>query len=203
MTSELNDFFIAVAGLGNMALIFSLTVVSALFFLLYNQKRAAITITLVFCITTVLIVLAKITIQSGTHLNMFHGLRSPSGHSAMSLAVYGTLATIISSSQIGKRRIISYFFAIPLIALIGIAVHLIGWHTVSDVVIGLSIGLISSFTVWMLLMKGISVRCNWLLFTIIALTILWVMYGIPFPGEEIIGGISQYIHTHELRIAPY
>ena len=69
------------------------------------------------------------------------GLRSPSGHTAMSIAVYGGMTTVISGTV--NRSAHAVLIAAITTLTIGVALSrtIIGYHTPVEVVVGIVIGL--------------------------------------------------------------
>ena len=190
--------FHAITDLGDSAVTCATVVAAAVIFLFYKQKRAALAIIVAFVFTAVLIILGKIILYSrcGDAPNTLFDLKSPSGHSAISVAVYGTLTIMIASSQSGKRRIIPYLLSIPFITLIVVSRVVLGAHSVSDVLVGSGIGLISCLSVWGVFLKGEVTRCPWVPFSVVSLIVLGVLYGTHFPAEALIDWVAQYIRLH-------
>lgn len=130
--------------------------------------------------------------------NEFIDIQSPSGHSAISMAVYGTCAVIVSSTQTGWRRIIPYLFVCPWILLIAVSRVLIGGHTVEDVIIGTGIGSVILFCIWLLLIKEKTTKYSWLSYTGISFIAILFAHGMHFPAERIIQHFSQVIVAYKL-----
>ena len=175
---------------------FALTTV--IFLLVSKQKSAAKAMAGAFLLTVFLIALGKITLYSRCHpqLAAFFDLRSPSGHSALSFAVYGTYAAIIASSQISWRKIVPYLFVAVLVLLIAASRVILGCHTVADVVVGSSIGLSVSFFMWFSFLRGRSIQCHRLSYTLAMLVMAIMLNGLHFPAESIINYLSHLIQHH-------
>ena len=194
----LNTFLHAMTDLGDSAVTCTCAIASAVVFVIYKQRRAALAVTVAFFSTAALITFGKISLysQCGEIPDTFFDLKSPSGHSALSIAVYGTLTIIVASSLRGNRRVVPYLLAIPLLTLIVVSRVVLGAHSVIDVLVGSTIGLIAWFGVWRIFLKGTVVHCPWLPFSVISLIVLGVLYGTHFPAEALIDRASHYIRVH-------
>ncbi|WP_347987281.1 phosphatase PAP2 family protein [Methylomonas sp. AM2-LC] len=184
---------------GDSAVTSTFTLASTLFLLVYKQFHAALAILLAFCFAAICISLSKFAIYTGYIVlpNKFE-IYSPSGHSAMSLAVYGTFAAIISSSQTGWRKIVPYLFFSSLIFLISISRVALANHTISDVIIGAVIGGIVLFCIWFVFLKDKVIHFCRLRFTLIPFIVAVTIHGIRFPAESLIRRFSQYFHSYML-----
>jgi membrane-associated phospholipid phosphatase len=154
---------------------------------------------LAFCIAASSISLSKFAIYTGyivlpDKLEIY----SPSGHSAISMAVYATFAAIISSSQSGWRKIAPYLFFSSLILLISMSRVALTTHTMNDVIVGGSIGAIVFLYIWSNLLKDNVVQCCRLRFTIIPFIVAVTIHGLHFPAESLIRHFSQYFHSYML-----
>lgn len=79
----------------------------------------------------------------------------PSGHSAAAVAFYGAIAIIVcwhTRNQIGRTIAITVAFLVPLA--VGASRLYRGMHHVSDVVVGLVIGIISLWVTWRVVRSG-------------------------------------------------
>jgi membrane-associated phospholipid phosphatase len=68
------------------------------------------------------------------------GLQNPSGHSAVSAVVYGSLAWVLSRKMPGWRGRILLVLGCVGVAAIGMSLYVVGAHTVPDVLVGLALG---------------------------------------------------------------
>jgi membrane-associated phospholipid phosphatase len=66
---------------------------------------------------------------------------SPSGHTAMSTAIYGSLALLVAGSLAPRWRPLAYVAAAVLIAAIAVSRVLLQFHDTPEVVVGLAVGL--------------------------------------------------------------
>lgn len=195
----LNHLFSSMTDWGDSAVTSLLALLFSLILLGLQQKRAAGAMALVFVVTAFGIAASKLVFYSQCVSDIsFLGLRSPSGHSAMSVAVYGLSAAIISSSLAGKAEKIPYLIAVPFIVLIAASRVWIGAHTIPDVAVGSAWGFAVAWSVWRLLLKGHAATCPWWSLTGFALAVLALLHGTHFPAEQILRWVSGFIRGHLL-----
>ncbi|MDR3450304.1 MAG: phosphatase PAP2 family protein [Alphaproteobacteria bacterium] len=183
-----------VTDFGDSALTGTLSLLLAAHLLAAKERRAAAAAALAFTLTGGVVALGKLMIYSrcpGTAL--FLNLQSPSGHSAMSVAVYGTAAAIIASDLTGWRRALPFAVALPLVGLIAVSRVLVGAHTVVDVTVGTSIGALAGLGLWAVLLRGHAVHFRWQIFTIQAFVLLMLLHGLHFPAESMLRRFSILI----------
>jgi undecaprenyl-diphosphatase len=188
----------AVTSLGDDAVTGSLALAITAYLLIAKQKKAALTMALSFVFAVAILALGKIVLYNGCVKSAFFDLRSPSAHSALSLVICGLLAAFVSTSLIGWRRVIPYFVAAPLIALIAVSRFWLGIHTKSDVVFGLATGLAVSMVVWRLFMREEVVRCSWKKVLLILLAVLATTYGAHFSAEQMLALLSRSLRDYNL-----
>jgi membrane-associated phospholipid phosphatase len=120
-------------------------------------------------------------------------LMSPSGHTAMSIAVYGGLAAVIAGSLAAPARLTLYAGA----AIFGIGIALsrtiVGYHTPTEVVIGFAVGFAA-----LAVMVGIVIRyrprdlpIGWLVPG--ALVVFVLFHGTRWPAEQAIHGLAWWL----------
>jgi membrane-associated phospholipid phosphatase len=182
---------------GDSVVTFTFTLLSAMFFLVYKQNNAAIAMVMAFCASAAAILLCKFAIYAHyVVLPVNFDIYSPSGHCAISLSVYGTFAAIAASSQAGWRKIIPFLFVGPLILLIAVSRIYLYAHSINEVVVGLCIGASIFCGIWLVLLKNNTVRCSWLPFTLVCLTIMVTVYGHHLPAEKLVKHISAYFYRN-------
>jgi len=194
----MESLFSAVTDLGDVALTGTFTLIFSAYLFASKEKRPALAILAAFIGAALAIALGKITIYSRCDLSTLpFDLRSPSGHSAIATAVYGTASiTIASSLPSKKQRLVIY--ALTAFALIAIVVSrvILGYHTASDAVLGLSVGIISMLGVRQVFLRATTVNCRWWPLALIVLPIFALLYGAHFPAEAMIKAISLFIHGY-------
>jgi len=190
------SLIVAVTSLGDDAVTGSLALAITIYLLAAKQKKAALTMALSFFFAVAILAFGKIVLYSGCVASVFFDLRSPSGHSALALVVYGLFAAFVSTSLTGWRRVVPYLIAAPLIALISASRLWLGVHTKSDVVIGLAMGLAVSISAWRFFMRGQIVRCSWKNLAPVILIVLVVGHGFHFSAEEALMLLSHYLRGY-------
>ena len=187
-----------ITNLGDSSITSCITIVAAIYLVLIKEKRAALAIVAAFVVSASLIAILKITFYSACPGSIpLPALRSPSGHSAISLAVFGTIAAIISSSLATKWKPIPYVLVFLLAVPIAISRVLLGAHTVPEILAGLGLGLAITYGVWRVLLRGQTVY-HGRISTLALLTIaaMLILNGVHFPAEAIIDLISTQMRMH-------
>jgi membrane-associated phospholipid phosphatase len=185
--------------LGDDAITGSLALALIVYLLLIRQKKAALTIAAAYIVTAAILALGKLALYSRcAPTDIFFGLRSPSGHSALSLISFGLFAAFVSTSLCGWRRFAPYLMVAPLIAAISVSRVALNAHTESDVIIGLFMGLVSSMVFWRLFMRDEIVRMTWKAFTLIPLVLALLLSGVHFSAEGFISNLALSIRRHFL-----
>jgi undecaprenyl-diphosphatase len=83
----------------------------------------------------------------------------PSGHSAAAVAFYGAIAVIVcwhTRNRLGRTIAVAAAFLMPLV--VGASRMYRGMHHLSDVVVGLAIGVISLWVTWLVVRNGPAAR---------------------------------------------
>lgn len=187
----------AITDFGDSAVTGSLALCLAAYLLVMRQPKAALAITCSFVFATLAIALGKIAFYSRCDNSAaLFDIWSPSGHTSVSVAVYGMSAYLVSTSQTGKRRLLPYFVAVPLVMLIALSRLALNYHTKGDVIAGLIVGLAASFGAGRLFMRGEAVRCRWWPFAVIIAILLALLYGTHLPAEDFFSRLSEYIRIH-------
>jgi membrane-associated phospholipid phosphatase len=141
------DFFEAVTWLGNVPVLISITLISAL--VLWRSRRTSelLLLLLAFIGAEILTLGLKLGFQRerpffADPLATESTYSFPSGHASISLAVYGTLGFILARHLATARtRITTLAAAAALVLLIGFSRLYLGVHFLTDVVAGFSLGL--------------------------------------------------------------
>ncbi|MDD3371400.1 MAG: phosphatase PAP2 family protein [Alphaproteobacteria bacterium] len=169
----------------------ALTMAACLF--ISGHRRAAAAVGVTFFVAVVLLALSKFALFSRCEdVSILYGLKSPSGHSALSFVVYGFLAAFVSGAFSDWRRFVPYIAAGTLIALIAASRVMIGVHTPSDVLAGLALGGAVTLSGWRVFMKGQTVRLSWKTFLLVVLLVVTAMYGVHFSAEGTLRTLADY-----------
>ncbi len=131
-----------VTDFADLAVVLPLALAVALALLLTGWRRGALAWALVVPATLAAVLLAKLLVAACWGLLPFHGLRSPSGHTASAAVVYGgLLALLLPEPARGARRPFAALLLAALFAVLfggtRLALHV---HTRSDVLAGALLG---------------------------------------------------------------
>jgi membrane-associated phospholipid phosphatase len=120
------------------------------------------------------------------------GLRSPSGHSAMSIAVYGGIAAIVGATL--KRRAREAVIAGGVVLGIAIALSrvILGYHTPIEVAVGLAVGSSALAIIVAIVARQRPGRLpvGWLVAAV--LVVFALFHGTRWPAEQAIHRIARW-----------
>jgi len=129
-----------ITGLGDVAVLVPVAALVALYCAMAGHRRLALQWVLMIVIGMALTGAAKLAFHACGDMLTGDRIRSPSGHVALSMMVYGGLAIIMTG---GRPRPLRVLFAIGgaiLVLLIGWSRVRLGYHTRSEVVAGFFLG---------------------------------------------------------------
>jgi membrane-associated phospholipid phosphatase len=144
-TDPLTEFFEAVTTLGNGVVLAGVTVVAAYLLLRRGHRREALLVGLAFVGAEILSYALKLGFRRDRPfftdpLASESTFSFPSGHSTVSLAVYGALAVVLARRLRGSAEIACLAGAAALILLIGFSRLYLGVHYLTDVLAGFAAG---------------------------------------------------------------
>jgi undecaprenyl-diphosphatase len=146
------DWSLIVTNLGNDDFLAVLAAMAALALLASRRYRAALTVGLGLILAEVAVAILKAQVERprppGTALTEAEGFSFPSGHSAASIALYGTLALLVTSSVRWPARHATVIAAVSLITAVGATRVYLGVHYPTDVLAGWVIGALSALLAW-------------------------------------------------------
>lgn len=178
---------------GDTAVTVPLAVVMTAFLFAARQSRLAIAWALVIIGCAGATAGLKLMLRICGHPLAVSALRSPSGHTAMSIAIYGGIAIIVGSTLGSAARIA--LVAGALVFSLGIADSrtIVGFHTPIEVVIGIGVGLAT-----LLVMTAVAVRyrpaslpLGWLVAGM--LVVFALFHGTRWPAEQAIHHIAHWL----------
>jgi len=145
----LNRAMMDITSLGSMTVATIVTAAAVILFLTMRRDRiaAATLMTATFGGEAVVEILKRVFREprptAVEHLVEFNGFSFPSGHSLVSAAAYGTLATLVAS-YLRDRRVRTAIGAIcwSIVALIAISRVYLGVHYPGDVIAGVILGIV-------------------------------------------------------------
>ncbi|MCX5497217.1 phosphatase PAP2 family protein [Kaistia dalseonensis] len=188
-------FYGIITGFGGQGVILPVVLLVAVTLLLAGQRRAALWWTLSIVTVLALMLIAKLGfIPCGRYWPQLR-LRSPSGHAASAVAVFGGLAVIFARLAAGRMQQIAILGAGFVLALmIAFSRIALGAHTPSEVLFGCVIGLGAPLVLWSrkdLLQRPLRLRWIWLIVGPIVLLLL--LRNADLGAEERIDAIAYWI----------
>ncbi len=154
-TPWMDTLMVAVTQLGDWQVLLSVFIVILAWLLVHRRWSAALYWLAAAAFAQALIQVLKLTTAVARPADVYSGASAfafPSGHATSSTVVYGFLAVLLARELPPARRWLAYAVAAPSIALIAFSRLYLGVHWLSDVLGGLSLGL-----VWVALL-GIAYR---------------------------------------------
>jgi hypothetical protein len=125
---------------GDAATLLPLSVVIFAWFLSYDSRRVAGWWVIGVCLCILTTALLKIFLYANPPASDFV---SPSGHSSLSVLVYGTVTLVIAAERKGWLRFASLVGGVGLVAAIAGSRFWLNAHSAPEITIGLIIGLIT------------------------------------------------------------
>jgi len=180
-------------GLGDSGLLVVISVVVAIYLSAMRQQRAAVILLVSVALCLVTMGLLKVVFIGCGHFLPSLEIRSPSGHAAMAMTVYGTLANIIARFYRGWRVTLAKVLALYLIAVIAVSRFLLEYHSIMEVVAGLVVGVVLvGFSAFLLrgTQAGGDLRLRY--FVGLILVAMLALYGTHVPGEVFIDKIAHW-----------
>jgi membrane-associated phospholipid phosphatase len=144
-TDPLTEFFEAVTTLGNGIVLAGVTAIAAYLLLRRGHRRESLLIVLAFVGAEIVSYSLKLGFRRDRPfftdpLANESTFSFPSGHSTVSLAVYGALAVVLARRLRGRAEIACLAGAAVLISLIGFSRLYLGVHFLTDVLAGFAAG---------------------------------------------------------------
>ncbi len=170
-----------------------------LFFSGWSRAGIAFAITLAGC--GIAIGLVKLALESCGRSLLHTEITNPSGHAAMSTAVYGSLALLFGGSVPAERRWLLAAGAATLIGGIAVSRVVLDNHSLAEVAAGLLIGAAALAFFYRVLkaQPAMAFGGQWLAFAAVILTA--AMHGARWPIEDVVRSIVHLIRHSVPRCA--
>jgi membrane-associated phospholipid phosphatase len=139
--------------LGSTYVLIGVVLSAALGLTLRGRWRSAVTLVAAYVVTDVTVVVVKLIVsrpRPDASLTEAGGFSFPSGHSAMSMVVYGCLAFALARAVRGFPRVALALAGGLLVIAIGLSRIYLGVHYPSDVIAGWTTGAAILIATWML-----------------------------------------------------
>jgi membrane-associated phospholipid phosphatase len=156
MTNQSTGWAEHIANLASTRTALAVTIVGAIVLLFRRHWHSAIALALVFPVTQGAVQLVKLVVErprpaANSAMEQAQGFSFPSAHSATSVAVYATIASIlIRASRHGHSRVAIATFAAALVLAVGLSRVLLGAHYPTDVLAGWTCGALVASLCWLL-----------------------------------------------------
>jgi membrane-associated phospholipid phosphatase len=137
----LHRLWILVTDCGDSAVTLPLALLVLLFLAVARERRLALLWLLAVAGCGAVIGVLKIVFGACTSRLGFLEIVSPSGHTAMSTAIYVSLALLIGTALSAGRRPLVWLVAALLVAAIAVSRIVLHFHDAPEVVVGLAVGL--------------------------------------------------------------
>ena len=147
----MNDFLKYLADFGDSAVLIALVLSAGLYLFWCRHNNEALAILASLLVAGILISTLKLILLScgGGYLN----IRSPSGHSALSISVYGTFGLLFFRYFKGWYRYLIAALFLILGFTIAISRVIMNLHSTGEVVLGSIIGVLVIITIWFFLLR--------------------------------------------------
>jgi membrane-associated phospholipid phosphatase len=185
--------WVFITNLGDTAVTLPLALLTCSFLAVARQTRLAFGWGLVILGCAGAISGLKLMLAICDHRFAISGLHSPSGHTAMSTAVYGSMSVLIAWVSPPAARALAYLGGLALIAGIAASRLALRLHTRPEVVVGLVIGLsaVIGFRMMLAQERAITLPIYWLIGAAAILVIF--LHGERWPAEQALGELNWFI----------
>lgn len=186
----------AASDLGDSAVITAISVVAAAQLAWSGYRRAALVLIVALVAAAAAIGVLKVAVIGCGAGSSVPGLNSPSGHAAMTAAVFGTLSFVMAGQISGWQRAIPPLVALLLIAGIAATRVLLGVHTIEEIAVGLATGSLVALLSIVVLRRAriVRVRLGALLLAIVVTAAL--TDGVRAPTEEVVHFFAAFVSHH-------
>ncbi len=148
----LTEWVFVITTLGATPVLIGVTLSAAIALALNGHRRSALALVAAYAITDATVAIAKLIVsrpRPDESLTEASGFSFPSGHSAMSMAVYGCLAFALARACRGFPRAACVVGGALLVAAIGLSRIYLGVHYPSDVLAGWITGAAIVIATWL------------------------------------------------------
>lgn len=186
-------FWNFVTDFGDTAVTLPLAALAIAFLVASGSRRAAVLFALTLAGCGAGIAIAKLLLQSCGRPLLHVAAANPSGHAAISTAVYGSLAILFTARESPERRWLPLLGAGLLLAAIALSRIMLDTHSPVEVLLGLGIGLLglALFQRALSTTPAVEIRGYW--FAVAAAVLIAAMHGARWPIEDIVRAIVHLI----------
>ncbi|HEY3299751.1 MAG TPA: phosphatase PAP2 family protein [Methylophilaceae bacterium] len=187
-----NQFWVSVTNAGDSGLLLPIGVILILLLGTLESLRAAFLFTRSLILCLVALVLIKLVfISCGKYWDL--GITSPSGHTGLSVMIYGSLATVLMKQVPVEWKVIVAYLAITVVGFIAYSRIVLGAHSWGEVLVGGSIALIALMTFALPYAKLKHPKIKLGLFFGVLATGTMLTYGLHAPAEPVVQTAASYL----------
>lgn len=191
-----DDFLMRITDLGDSGLLTALLLAGVLHLLARGNKVAALALLTAFFTAVFGIGLVKLLFLGCASEFRQMGIRSPSGHTTLSMAIYGTYGVLLAKS-LPRYGWMAAAGGISLALAIAFSRVWLHFHSAPEVAIGLLIGSCAVMLSW-----GCILRSQFVAPLGIGRLLCWfalagfALYGFRLPAEPLIGALARMIRGY-------
>jgi membrane-associated phospholipid phosphatase len=193
MSDSLHTLLHAITNIGDAAMLAAFVALAGTYLLWAGSRKSAGILVLSLLAAAGAIFILKIAFLGCWVKTPFYDLRSPSGHAALSAAVLGTLAAILSTQLENREKWVPYIILVPLIALIALSRVLLGMHSPEEAFVGLFIGGCVATAACIILKHSDVPKVDSRLIVIVAVLVVIVFHGTWSSIESTLRDISKWL----------
>jgi membrane-associated phospholipid phosphatase len=187
----LHAIWVFVTDCGDSAVTVPLALLTLTFLVVSGQQRCAVYWTLATGGSAVAIAALKLAFGAcGQRVPLAH-IVSPSGHAAMSAAVYGSLALLVGTRLSPERRYILYLVTSVAVVAIAVSRLTLERHTLPEVALGLLVGAggVALFGVALRRQEAPALPLGWLM--VCGAAVVVAMHGTHWLVEPVLRRMAQ------------
>jgi membrane-associated phospholipid phosphatase len=187
-------FWESITDAGNNGLLAVLTVAAAAYLAWGGARKAALVLIASLVVTAASIAALKI-IFLGCSVYSPPWMLSPSGHTALAAAVWGTLAVIIACALEGWCRAIPLMMAAAISAAVAYSRVYLEFHTIKEICLGLALGTLVAASAYAILQRAPPPPIKLKHLMIVLIIAGAASYSVHIPVEE---GLRQLMEILKL-----
>lgn len=187
-------FWRFVTDFGDSAVTLPLVIFFSIYFVLLRRPKTVVAWVLATGGCGLIIALLKIFLRSCTQRAADGaGILSPSGHTAMSVAVYGSLAALAGLQISTRPRYFLAVFTTISVAAIALSRVALDAHTIGEVALGFLVGSLAVTGFWFSVRREppMTLQLRWLATGVIGVII--VTHGMQWPIEETLRTVATML----------
>jgi PAP2 superfamily len=190
------NFIITITDIGDSAVLGALVVTVSACLFAQGCRREALVLMGAFIGASVSIALVKIVLMGCGGQLWQWGLRSPSGHSALSVTVLGTFGLLVRERLHGKYRYMVIGILLLLALIIAMSRVMLGFHTAEEVIAGICVGIIMLAAAHMSLRNKPLGSFNHYAIAYAATAVAFLTHGVHLPAESMIQVVASYFRLY-------